>query len=151
MKDATNRKILVARRNPQLKSEVKSKRKAVNLVKFFEQIRNTVHPEPTGDQLISIRIRYPSGASHILKFELDSSLEELFLATCRHDHCPPYFRLFLNCPKAQIHCAPEWYHQHLIERFCHDRNGQDVYIPAVTFRDAGFPRTAVVMVEDCCA
>ncbi|KJH53694.1 hypothetical protein DICVIV_00123 [Dictyocaulus viviparus] len=112
------------------------------------ELKLQVEQQPTGNELVNVQVRFPSGKKFSKKFSLDDSLEKLFIAIFCYETCPDFFTVATGFPRSEIHCAPEWYHALLSAQLTSDGLVAKPFRQASSFRAAGLGRAVGVFVNN---
>ncbi|KAK5986795.1 hypothetical protein GCK32_008977 [Trichostrongylus colubriformis] len=129
------------------RKQIEEKERRTLIASQREMLRKQVDDRPCGKETVSIQVRFPCGKKFSKQFALDDSLEKLFTAIICHESSPDFFTVATGFPRAEINCAPEWYHLVLSEQLIAEGSKPTKFKPPLTFRAAGFNRPVGVFVN----
>uniref|UniRef100_A0A915EDH8 UBX domain-containing protein n=1 Tax=Ditylenchus dipsaci TaxID=166011 RepID=A0A915EDH8_9BILA len=120
----------------------KAENKRRRLLQKRDEVRYQMKEEPkNGDDIVCIKVKFSEGSVFSRRFRANHSVEELFNSVLLHEKCPDDFSLLSGYPATALNCVPAWY-----EEFGPHGIQDPEKIP--TFADAGFEKTAVILVRD---
>ncbi|KAL3111039.1 hypothetical protein niasHT_012957 [Heterodera trifolii] len=150
-----NRKALLARKRGEVAAQIgKTATETTNGTGGGD----TVAEEEKREDLVRIRLVFPSSARMEQNFRHSDSLERLFDVAFIHPDCPDNFSLFTNFPVKQLNCAPDWYRSEFRPATTAasvaaadsvvEKNADDADSVVGTFADVGLVKSANVVVRD---